>query len=292
MKILLFKMYKKLQVIVLLSCLIIPIVGYTQAGAKQATPPLTLYNVSYGSDSLQAMDVYLSPGRTLQSPLVILIHGGGWMAGDKRDADFMKDLLIRNGINVININYRLGNQTQIHYLEMMKDVGTVIKYIRGHAKKWKIRKNKFVLWGGSAGAHLALLYAYKFDKRNVISAVITLGAPTKLNDIGDFKEQDVYGLLPIVSGEPWKGDTSDITIKNVSPYYSKHFKPTFLVHGEKDDIVSINQAIKMKGLLQENKIPYLYFPLPNGLHGGQGSSAEDMKKLNAKILEWIRKYSR
>lgn len=82
------------------------------------------------------------------------------------------------------------------------------------------------MWGGSAGAHLSLLYAYNYDKEDVISLVITLGAPTRLDALDALsgaKQSDIEGLLPIVTGKPWNSDTSqlDVDYQLASPYYGK-----------------------------------------------------------------------
>ena len=117
---------------------------------------LVVYDVAYGTDSLQRMDLHFVEGRDAATPLVMLIHGGGWMAGDKHDADFMREALFARGINVVNVNYRLGGET-VHYPEMMADIDAAIGYLLSHAREWGVRSSGIVLWGGSAGAHLALL---------------------------------------------------------------------------------------------------------------------------------------
>lgn len=285
---------KNWLVITFLCCLIVPVTAHTQhvtgAGVKQKNSSLILYDVAYGKDPFQKMDVYLVDGRTIHTPVAILIHGGGWMAGDKRDADFMKELLYSNSINVININYRLANDSAIHCREMILDIEAAISFFRKNSNKWTVKKDNYVLWGGSAGAHLALLYAYNFDKKKVVAAVITLGAPTKLNEIRNFQKRDL-GLLKILTSKEWEGDTTDITFRNPSPYYGKHLKPTLLVHGEADSIVSIEQSVLMIQMLREKGVPHQFFPLPDGAHGGQGTSTDVVRKLNETLLEWVKKYS-
>lgn len=277
-----------------LCCLIVPVAAHTQhvtgPGVKQKNSSVILYDVAYGKDPLQKMDVYLVDGRTMHTPVAILIHGGGWIAGDKRDADFMKDLLFRDSINVVNINYRLANDSAIHCEEMILDIDAAISLVRKNTNKWVVKEDGYVLWGGSAGAHLALLYTYNFDKKNVVAAVLTLGAPTKLNEIRNFQKRDI-GLLKILTGKEWEGDTTDITFRKPSPYYGKHLKPTLLVHGEADSIVSIEQSVLMIQVLRKKGVPHQFFPLPGGAHGGQGTSSEVTQKLNKTLLEWVKKYS-
>ena len=256
---------------------------------------IVLEDVAYGSHPLQKMDVALVAGRTGQTPLIVLVHGGGWMAGDKKDADFMRNACFANGINVVNINYRMGND--IHYKEMMADVDSVVSYLLAHADEWNIRKSKLIFWGGSAGAHLSLLYAYNYDSRDVVSLVITLGAPVKfdaLDSLSGAKQSDIEGLLPIVTGKPWNPnpDLLDAAYKEASPYYGKNLKPTFLVHGDKDDIVPKQQSVLMSNKLKENNVADTLVILPNGGHGGENTPREVSERLNQAMYNWVIKYSK
>lgn len=258
-----------------------------------AQDALTLQDEAYGTDSLQKMDVYLLPDRTLTTPVVILVHGGGWMAGDKEACNFMKDFLTTQGINIININYRLATTGKISYREIMADMDLAIDHVLKKADQWQIRKNKYVFWGGSAGGHLAMLYAYKYDKKNVISAVTTLGGPTKLDDIETLskgKKEDIEGLLPLITGDKWQPENLARSYQDASPFYATAFRPTLLMHGEKDNIVPVGQAQIMYTHLKENEVPTELIVLENGGHGGEGTSAETSKKMAVTILNWVQKY--
>lgn len=267
-----------------------------KAGTIQTGTAITVMkDEQYGADKMQGMDVYLLPNRDKNTPLVILVHGGGWMAGDKKDADFMKDFMLNKGFNVINLNYRLGNQTAIHYKEIISDMDQAITYTVEHAKKWNIRKSKYVFWGGSAGGHLALLYAYRYDPKNRISAVISLGGPTRLDDEGmeaGVKKEDLEGLLPIITGSKWDRNALSPDYQNASPYYSKKFVPSMLVHGEKDAIVPTSQAKVMASKLAQEGIDHQLIILPNGAHGGEGTPEADSIDLQERMLNWIKKYSK
>lgn len=257
---------------------------------------LILTDYAYGKDSMQVMDISLAKDRSLHTPLIILVHGGGWMAGDKKDADFMRDICFSNGINVVNINYRLGSN-KVHYKEMMKDIDSAIALLQKKADEWNIRKSKYIFWGGSAGAHLSLLYAYGYDKRNVISLVMTLGAPVKFDSSADMeggKKSDLEGLLPIITGKPWVDNPQlvDKAYKKASPYYAKNLKPTFLVHGEKDDIVPKKQSEMLSQLLKQSNVADTLVILPNGGHGGENTPREVSNRVNRAMYQWILRYSK
>lgn len=256
-------------------------------------------DVSYTAhaDPQQEMDVWLVKNRTEHTPLVVLLHGGGWLAGDKAGFKGFVDFFISKRINVININYRLatagpGSPT---YQDMMLDIDNALKHIQKSASKWNIRKNQYVLWGASAGAHLALLYGYKYDKSNLVSAVCGIGTPTKLNDkswnIPPFKNvgEMTFGRL---TGKKWTGDTSSTEMINASPYYSKVFKPTFLIHGEKDEVVPPVQSLSMHDLLQHRGIESKYLVLKGAQHSGEGVTSQIFLSTLDQCAGWIKKYSR
>ena len=257
---------------------------------------LILKDVVYGDDvEMQTMDVYLVADRTKNTPLIILVHGGGWLSGDKEDANFMADACFSNGINVVNINYRLAS-SDIHYEDIMEDMDAAVDLIRENLEKWNVKEDKYIFWGGSAGGHLAMLYAYNYDKRNVISAVMTLGAPIKLDGLSaeqGAKQNDLEGLLPVITGKPWSSESSLLSeeYKYASPYYGKRFVPTLLVHGEKDDIVPLSQSRMMSEKLKANSVPDSLIVLINGGHGGENTTKEAAEAADKAILSWIHKYS-
>lgn len=261
------------------------------AGAQQAQ---TLTDLAYGPDSLQKMDVYLVANRTTQTPLVILVHGGGWMNGDKTACHFMRDFLLPQGINIVNINYRLATP-QRHYREIMADMDSVLSVLVRKAEDWGIRKDQYVFWGGSAGGHLALLYAYKYDRRNVISAVTSLGGPTCLDDLrtlSKVKPSDLQGLLPLITGDPWTPPHLPAGYREASPCHGPDYKPTLLMHGGADPIVPVGQSEIMYRLLQERQIPSELIVLPNGGHGGEGTTPEAAQHMARTLVRWIQTYSR
>lgn len=272
------------------------VIGVIPAFCQPAnTNALTLFDEAYGSDSLQKMDVYLLADRTEKTPLVILVHGGGWMNGDKVACNFMRDFLASQGVNIVNINYRLAEKSKITYKEIMADVDLAISHVLKKADEWHIRKGKFVFWGGSAGAHLAMLYAYKFDQRGVISAVTSLGGPTRLDDsetLKGAKISDLEGLLPLITGDKWQPGAFAKSYQLASPFYGPKFRPTLLMHGEKDVIVPVAQAQIMYRQLKENGVPTELIVLPNGGHGGEGAPEESSKKMAVRLLDWVRMYSK
>jgi acetyl esterase/lipase len=133
-------------------------------------------NLSYGSDSLQTIDIKLPANRDEKTPVVFLFHGGGWVIGKKEDMSLFEDVFFKKGFAVVSVNYRLANSL-VHYNEINTDIIASVNYIDSHLKEYHISNRKYSMLGFSACAQLAMLYAYK---SNNIKAVVSIAGPNNL----------------------------------------------------------------------------------------------------------------
>src|ERR1700744_4806743 len=139
-------------------------------------------DVSY-KDSLK-LDLYLPDGTTPR-PLVVIIHGGAWVRGDKSlDASYymrqLRDQLLRNGYAVASIDSTLLSKTA-HFPTPIQDCNDAIRWLKEHAAPYRLDTAHIGLWGGSAAAHLALLCGYGAGTR--FDYVIDNFGPTDLNKL-------------------------------------------------------------------------------------------------------------
>lgn len=153
---------------------------------KIITEAKTITNLSYGSNAAQVMDVYLPTNRTSNTSVIIFVHGGSFIAGDKSDFSSLVKELVRNDFAVLNVNYRLVDATGLYdtpvkHLEsavkvkdQVADMALVVDYAIAHAKEWQVSESKMAMAGHSAGATLSLLYAYDARNANKIKAVANL----------------------------------------------------------------------------------------------------------------------
>ncbi|EOR96553.1 Esterase/lipase [Arcticibacter svalbardensis MN12-7] len=146
--------------------------------SDQGTKEEIKLNISYGTDNSQKMDVYLPANRTTTTPLVLILHGGAWIDGDKADMKIIQDSLLKHGVAIVSMNYRFASATN-HYEGMMEDVGKAFAYVKQNADDWIVRSSSNVVLGVSAGAHIGLFNAYANKQNNEVSAVISLCGPTK-----------------------------------------------------------------------------------------------------------------
>lgn len=122
-------------------------------------------NLSYGTDERQVFDLYPSPSSQLQ-PVVIFLHGGGFLFGDKSVLPGRLQLLIDQchpvGIAVISANYRFIDKHP--FPAPMNDGTRLIQTIRHSAAKWNLDPERIAIAGGSAGANISLWNAAKGDQ--------------------------------------------------------------------------------------------------------------------------------
>jgi acetyl esterase/lipase len=102
----------------------------------------------------QKLDVY-APVGAKDAPVVVWIHGGGWKRGDKALPPAKVNSFAERGLITVSLTYRFVPEVTIP--EMMTDVAKAIRWVRDHAKDYGGNPDKLIVFGHSAGAHLAAL---------------------------------------------------------------------------------------------------------------------------------------
>ena len=118
----------------------------------------TYQDLAYASLSeAQKLDLYLPTSGAGPFPLVIMVHGGGFMFGDKADGGGLTgvDQLLAQGYAVASINYRLSGEAQ--YPAQIFDTKAAVRFLRANAAQYNLNPDKFGAWGASAGGNLVSL---------------------------------------------------------------------------------------------------------------------------------------
>ncbi len=156
----------------------------------------TFSNQKYGLHEKNVFDIWLAKTEK-PTPLVIYIHGGGFVGGDKSKYYQSHDWprFLENGISIATINYRFMNEAPYGILASMNDSKRFVQFIRYHAEKYNIDKTKIACTGGSAGAGTALWLAFSDDMANAEDRDPVLRESTRLTCAGAFATQSTYDIF-------------------------------------------------------------------------------------------------
>lgn len=193
-------------------------------------------------------------------PLVVIIHGGAWIQGSKKEMDPLAVILAQNGFSSANINYRLAPKNK--WPSMLDDCQAAVRFFRLNAKKYNIDPVRIGAMGASAGGHLSLLLGMSDDLKKEpyignssrVQVVVNLFGPTDLS--ADFNPALAQLVAIQVLGK--KLDDADKEIHDFSPinHIDKSSVPVFTIHGKADPLVPVKQAERLDAALKNAGIPH------------------------------------
>lgn len=190
-------------------------------------------------------------------PTVILLHGGGWRFGNYLQTGKWPELLTKRGYHVVSVQYRLSSETYHTWLDAPTDVHDAITYLGNIASELSIDTNQLHLLGQSAGGHLALLEAYRF---NSVKSVTTLYAPIDL--ALDYEtSRDKSAELDFIGGPPAQYPQRYIAL-NPLTYASSRSPRSLNIQGTRDDLVSPENSRKQQKTLAALNVPHSVILLP------------------------------
>jgi len=215
-------------------------------------PAQTISNISYGADAAQKMDLYLPAGRTADSTkLVVLVHGGAWSIGDKSDFTSYISTLQQKlpGYAVANINYRLATTSANHFPTQENDMKSAVDFLVSKSTSYHYSQ-EMVLLGASAGAHMALLQAYKYSSPKIL-AVVDFFGPTDMTGLYNFYASNTTDQLAfqiLMNGTP-ASNASLYSQSSPINFVTTQSPPTIIFHGSIDNVVPVDQSTSLKNKL-------------------------------------------
>ncbi|MBN2294981.1 MAG: alpha/beta hydrolase [Pirellulales bacterium] len=228
----------------------------------------------YGEVELLA-DIYRPLGLG-PHPGVLLIHGGGWLIGNRHQLTKIACRLAPLGYTVMAIDYRLAPKNK--FPSQIEDCREALRWMQENAAEYKIDPQRLGVWGYSAGGQLAALLG---TTSPIVSAVVAGGAPCDFSPVKPDNGFLVY----------WLGGTRremPEAYKNASPanFVSKDDPPFFFYHGQYDLVVPIDQPSKMAKHLREANVPAEVYKLEKVGHIG----AMQNDKAVERGIEFMRKH--
>ncbi|MDX3855305.1 alpha/beta hydrolase [Streptomyces sp. AK02-01A] len=215
------------------------------------------------------------PATTGSAPVVVWIHGGAWMEGDRRhppptvSADLLFGSLLRAGLAVATIDYRHAREAP--FPAQLHDVKAAIRYLRHYAERLGIDGTRIGVWGESAGGHLAALAGLTGADHAALEALegleglegtegVTEGDTTVAAVVDWYGISDLRPLLPdrpgpddpfttLLGGDP--ADRPRLAAAASPVSYARSCAPPFLlIHGSRDTLVPFEHSERLAGLLR------------------------------------------
>ena len=260
-----------------------------------------LQNIPYASDTLKKhlLDIYIPANAKAVNPVVIWVHGGAWMLNDKyADMGYMTSTIksiVEKGYVLASIDYR--HSTTAIFPAQIQDCNQALEFLHNNAAKYKVDKSKFVLFGFSAGGHLASLLA--LSNNNNVTDFYPQNKKTnfKIKGVIDFYGPSDF-LAMTASGDPeMKGDPistllgsaplkrPDLSkIASPSNYVDKNDPPFIIVHGEKDESVPYQQSVLLQSYLNLAGVKNELVIVKGAPHYGTMFDTDEVK---SKLFEFL-----
>ncbi len=264
-------------------------------------PPGTILhgNIPYNNDTLQKhlLDIYLPANAKGKIPLVIFVHGGGWLSNNKyADMGYMKKTvaeIVASGFALASIDYRFS--TQAIFPAQMQDCNRAVSFLYDNAEKYGLDKTRFVVMGFSAGGHLASLMG--LAKNNDIKSFFMPGTGSKFNFKGvvDFYGPSELLLFP-ASGDARSPEAiligaaplarPDLS-RAASPvnYVDKNDPPFLIIHGEKDESVSTKHSQLLSSWLNLAGVPNELIIVKDAPHFGVMFDSDEIR---SKVINFLK----
>lgn len=256
-------------------------------------------------DPAQRLDLFVPEGPSEKPfPLIIWVHGGGWMAGSKDGGPAME--FMHKGYAVASVEYRFSQKAL--FPAQIQDCQAAIRWLRANAKQQNIDADHFAVWGASAGGHLVALLGTaggsdafpkiggNEEQSDRVQAVIDLFGPTNFATVKAQADADkgvkyVYNFADQTN--PYArligaklGDDAEKE-KRVSPvsYITADDPPMLILHGTADPHVPYAQSVEFAESLKKSGVPVLLQKLPGAGHGGPAFGLPGVRTLVVHFLD-------
>lgn len=262
---------------------------------------LVITNIPYVSHptARQNFDLYLPAKRGAKPfPLVIWIHGGAWTMGSK-SWDNVK-YLVKDGYAIASVDYRFS--TEAPFPAQIQDCNAAMNFIQAHAAEYGMSSNRFVVAGGSAGGHLALLLGMARQEREFGAdpaikplAVLDFFGPADLNRMeADLQaEHSRTGLVLYqdaarkLMGEPLDQATAKARLASPITYVGMDNPPVLILQGDKDRLVPEVQSERLHAALDQAGVKNQLIIVHDARHDGPKFSTPTVADQVVQFLDGV-----
>lgn len=204
------------------------------------------------NSSAQRLDIYLPNAGDGPFPVIIAIHGGAFLMGDKADAQLNAPISgVERGYAVVSINYRLSGEAT--FPAAVRDVQAAIRFLKANASRCLLDPQRFAAWGGSAGGNLAAWAgAASRTEDTRIHAVVDWFGPIdflamdgqfRISGLGRPNHSAMHSPESLYLGCEIAKVPELVKEANPASYLHRDIPPFFIQHGSKDPLVPTAQSV-------------------------------------------------
>ena len=259
----------------------------------------TISNYAYGADTnRQSFNLYIPKDAKGTVGLILYIHGGFWMMGDKTEFDSYAKEAAGRGYIGATTNYRYAS-LDTHLEDILADLVNSVATIKSVCAARGINVDKMIVCGFSAGAHLALMYGYTRANASTIRpvAVWDMSGPTDLSDDmwldGGDNLMNVFSCLTggLITRSNFNNNIAQAVLKQDSPLYyvGTSAIPTIISHGKKDKTVPYANGEMLFNKLFMSNVKVVAYSYPNSDHGLESDPAVS-EQAKATLYSWAKTY--
>lgn len=265
-------------------------------GSLYAADPVIEKDVVYTKIDKQELKLdFYRPAGDGPFPLVVCIHGGAWMGGNKGDYKDYQLTMAKMGIASASVQYRLIPKHK--FPAQIDDCTTALKFLISEKEKFKIDPKRVVTLGASAGGHLALLLGLSKVKDCEFKGVVNICGPTDLRNfqsspLGDLalKSGSKMNSREIISTLLGTEDRKEKIYEDASPItkVTKDSPPILTIHGSNDDIVPYSQATALHEVLKKAGVKETLLTIKGGNH--DLGTDKDRKEALATAMNFLKEH--
>ncbi|MBV9222482.1 MAG: alpha/beta hydrolase [Acidobacteriaceae bacterium] len=264
----------------------------TSATYAQTHPPGAIRDVEYAQVNGVSLrlDACL-PNSPVKTPAAIIVHGGGWVRGDRRiDVEPLFEPLSQAGLAWFSISYRLATDVT-QFGVAIDDVQSAIRYVKAHADEYNIDPNRIALIGESAGGQLAAMAVLRGGADVSVKAVVAIYTPTDLVSLVKNSRYVPAQMQNTIKGSPWEsfilaGLSQLSPIENVR----RGMPPFLFIHGASDMLVPFEQSKQMCDRMRKAGASCEIYPVEGAGHGIRWwDSNRASSVFNKVMVPWLEK---
>lgn len=254
------------------------------------------YAVNYGTGEKQVMDIFVPESAEKRdfNGVILNVHGGSWIEGTRKARPSEVRKLAGKGYIIASMDYTVYTPSNgATAFTMVDEIQMAIEKIKEFSDKNSLNITKLALTGYSAGAHLAMLYAYTRAEESPIELVFLSERVGPSDFHTDTWGSGAYSLASMLAGneitdEMIADGSAEEIIKSVSPAMNinEDSVPTLAGYGGADVVVSKGNAEATRKALEKSGIDYTFIMYPNSGHmlSSNPNTAKEFEKAQDKYL--------